>query len=516
MEIPGKIRWLAFLLCLPFCLAGASPGPPDSWIPARWQGGPLELERRAMAKTLPADPAIREAIAAWYDAATLGLLEGSPVNCLLVTWSAPADGALERRQHQLVKLYAADARRRGVAVLGVVYPGADPASFVPPAVDAHLDGLVLDGEFASGFAERVAQALAVVRSAAVVIPVFKDAASARAFKGPVPAVEGVSPSARSLADMGIRGAPSSQPWIQSNVWLVRSFRRAPAWRPVWIGYQPESGSSLDYARFVADAAVAGGRWIAALDDTLRAQLLRRDATALGAWQRMGACLRFAEDHAEWRGFLPYGNLAIVQDAAAAGQEMSEEYLKLVARRQVPYRLIARAQLDARSLAGVRAVLATDLAPPSDAERTTLRAFAALGGVVVAGPSWGAPPQDQPYAEVPLGKGRVIVYKDPDAESVARDMRNLLSDEEVGVVAFNVPSVITYASAGDSGKRVLVQLLNYSNSPAEAMTIRVAGNFKSARLFTPEAAPSSLAIRHDAGQTDVTIPKLALWGGVLLE
>ena len=40
----------------------------------------------------------------WYDTATLDLLEASPVNCLLVTWSAGSDAELERAQQRLVKL----------------------------------------------------------------------------------------------------------------------------------------------------------------------------------------------------------------------------------------------------------------------------------------------------------------------------------------------------------------------------------------------------------------------------
>ena len=516
MKTRGTKHPLIFLLCLPAVLWGTNQGTPDSWIPAHWPGGPLELERRAKAKTAPSDPAIREAIATWYDPATLSLLDGSPVNCLLLTWSAGADGVIERQQHQLVKAYAAEAHRRGIAVLGLVYPGADSSQFVAPAVEALLDGLVLDGEFPVGFTEQVTRALASAGSSAVVIPIATDTASIRTARLPVLAVAGVSPSARNLSDMGIRAAPSSEPWIQSNVWLVRSFRLAPAWRPVWISYQPDDGTPTDYARSVADAAVAGGRWIAALDDGLRAKLRRNEAAALAAWQRIGAYLKFAEDHAEWHGFAPYGNLGVIVDTAAQDGEMADEYLKLVARRQVPYRPIARSQLSAALLAGFRAVLATALAPPSAAERTMLTTFAENGGLVVAGPSWGNPPKQEAFAEVPLGKGRVTVYKDPDPESVARDMRDLLSHREAGVVAFNVPSVITYTSSSGDGKRLLVQLLNYSNSPSTAITIRVSGSFKTARLFTPDAAPAKLAMSPAEGQIDITIPKLSLWGGLLLE
>ena len=49
------------------------------------------------------------------------------MNCLLLTWSAGADADLERQQQQLVKTYATEAHMRGVAILGLVFPGADPS-----------------------------------------------------------------------------------------------------------------------------------------------------------------------------------------------------------------------------------------------------------------------------------------------------------------------------------------------------------------------------------------------------
>jgi hypothetical protein len=357
--------------------------------------------------------------------------------------------------------------------------------------------------------------MSVASYSGAVIPIWHDAAVARTANGSVPAVDGVSPSSRNLSDMGIRGAPSSEPWIQSNIWLVRSFRLGSAWRPVWISYQPDGGSAEDYARSVADAAVGGGRWTVALDDRLRANLRRGDADARKTWQRIGAYLRFTEEHAEWRSFVPYGYLGIVGDTDGAGDVMADEQLKLVARRQVPYRIIARPELTAALLSGFRAVLATGVNAPTAAERKALEAFAEKGGLVVAGPAWGNPPHDRPFAERRVGKGRVAVYKDPDPESVARDMKEL-SLEETGMIAFNVPSVITYASSDPSGRRLLIQLLNYSGTPATAITIRVRGSFKTGRLITPEAQATNLTIRSVDGRTDVTIPKLSLWGGVLLE
>ena len=525
---------LLFLLLSSLRLFG-SPLP-EACVPIRWTGGPLELAWRTRANMLPADTAVRNALARWYEPVTLNLLEDSPANCLLVTWSAPADTAVEAEQQQLVKLYAEAAHQRGLAVLGLVYAAGDATKIAADTARVALDGLVLDGEFAPEFP-------AALRNAAgsmLVVEIAKDGASSRWKPAPIVAVAGVPPSGRNLSEMGIRGAPSSEPWIESNIWLVRSFALASPSRPVWISSQLENASAIDYARAVADAAAAGGHWIVSLDDALRAKLLARDhvgtaasavqpskgrllrtteaavptwssASALETWRRISSYLKFAENHRAWRALAPYGNVGIVLDSAK--QDSADEYLKLTARRQVPYRLVKRSELNAATVANFRALMATELDPPSAPERKLLQDFAESGGLLMVGPSWGGAPETQSFAEIPAGKGRVLVYKDPDPESVARDLKELLSDDDLGVVPFNVPSVITVASRVGSGEPLVVQLLNYFDHPVEAITLRVAGKFSSARLETPEGAAVDLPLREAEGKTEVTIPKLLLWGAV---
>ena len=60
-----------------------------------------------------------------------------------------------------------------MAVLDLVYPGAVPSAVASAAVDAQLDGLVLEGEFPGGprFAEQLEKTLRTTNSSAVVIPV---------------------------------------------------------------------------------------------------------------------------------------------------------------------------------------------------------------------------------------------------------------------------------------------------------------------------------------------------------
>lgn len=510
--MPGLFPRLAVLFLLSCTLGVSGPPAPEAWVPVRWTGGPLELAWRTRAKTLPADAAVRDALARWYEPATLSLLEDSPANCLLVTWSAPADAAVEAEQQQFVKAYAEAAHKRGLAVLGLVYAPGDAWKIAADTARAALDGLVLEGEFTPEFPA----ALRKAAGSMLVVEIAREAAPWRWKPAPIVAVAGVAPGGRNLSEMGIRGAPSSEPWIESNIWLVRSFGLDSSSRPVWISSQLENASAVDYARAVADAAAAGGRWIVSLDDAFRTKLRVRDASALEAWRRLSRYLKFAESHTAWRALAPYGNVGIVLDPVSTKQGLADEYLSLVTRRQVPYRLVARSGLNASAVEKFRALVATELDPPSAAERKQLQDFAENGGLVIAGPSWGGAPKTEPFAEVPAGKGRVVVYKDPDPDAVARDLKELLSDDDLGVVPFNVPSVIMLASGGSPGQPLLVQLLNYFDHPVEAITLRIAGKFRSARLETPEGAAVDLPLRDAEGRTEVTIPKLLLWSAVSME
>lgn len=506
----SKYGVLVFLVLS--CALGASSTPrPEAWVPIRWTGGPLELAWRTQTKTLPADAAVRDALARWYEPATLDLLNDSPANCLLVTWSARAEAATEAQQQQLVKGYAEAAHKRGLAVLGLVYAAGDASKIAADSAKASLDGLVLEGKFPSDFPAALRKAVGSM----LVIEITDDVESERWKSTPIAAVAGVPPSGRNLSEMGIRGAPSSQPWIESNVWLARSFNLGSA-RTIWISSHPESPAALDYVRAVADAAAAGGHWIVSLDDGLRAKLRAHDVAALETWHRLSTYLKFANAHGDWHTLAPYGNVAFVLDLASKQPDGVDEYLKLAARRQVPYKVVSRAQLNAETLAKFRAIVATDLDPPSSAERKLLQEFAENGGLVLSAPSWGGAPTTQPSAEVPTGKGSVIVYKDPDPDAVARDLKEVLSDDDLGVVPFNVPSAITFVSGGTTGQPLLVQVINYFDHPVEAITLRAAGKFQSARLETPEAAPVDLPVRSEAGRTEVTIPKLLLWGAVSMQ
>src|SRR5215213_8917810 len=86
---------------------------PADWVPARWN---------------------------WTEPATLDLLKGTPVNCLLIKWdpeTAPA-----------VAAFATAASTRGIATLAVIQPVGDPADAARQAIRAKVAGIVLEGDFA--------------------------------------------------------------------------------------------------------------------------------------------------------------------------------------------------------------------------------------------------------------------------------------------------------------------------------------------------------------------------------
>lgn len=477
---------LALLTLLP---AGLAAGP-EQWIPARWQGGPLEIERRKALKSEFA-AVLRD----WYRPDTLSLLKDTPINCLLATWATGADAAIEREQQRLVGDYAKRARAMGIAVLGVVYGGADVMKAGESAREAGLGGLVLEGDFPAG-------------PGAKSLPVFR-------------LVEGVAPRVRAVSETGAATAtPTAEPWIDSNMWLVRSLRSRSA-EPVWLGFSLDRTPVDDCLRSIADAAAAGGSWVVSPDDETMAGLARNDAKALAAWRRVADWLSFFEQHAEWRAFRATGPLAIVHDARSKHADMYDEYLNLVARRRIPYRIVERSALSAAAIEGLKAILAIELAPPTPEERRLLEAFMQQGGTVVAGPSWGPPgplDQNRSFRTKPSGKGRLVTYNEdiPDPETLAQDMTGVIGRAELGVRLFNTPSVVPYVSSDASGKRLLVQLVNYASAPAEAVTVRVTGGYRTARLYSPDGASSNPEVETGGGRMQVGIRSIAVYAALLLE
>ena len=516
-------RACSVFLFLLFSIRVGISGGLESWIPARWQGGPLELQRRARAQTVPADPALRETIAQWYDPATLSLLQGTPINCLLVTWSAGGDPETEQQQEQLIRTYVREAHKLGISVLGMIYPGRAPSAIVGPAVEAGLDGLILDGEFPDGdhFIAELRKALRGINSTSVVIRMTPTEKLTPSMN--VPLLVSLNPAVPRIRESveGVEATPSSEPWIDSNLWLGVSLRSWGQSHPVWLGERLAEIAALDdYLRAIADAAAGGCRWILSLSDELQNGLRHKQTQALETWHRMAAYLKFQQEHAGWNEYAPFADFGFIQDSSGRDRNKSDSNLILAVRQRIPLRVIERSQLSPSALEGLQAVHGIGLIQPSEQERKVLSAFAEGGGLVVVGPSWKTAgiPAEQDFVVERNGKGRVVVYNKewPEGTSLSKDLIDLLGRENFRVRFFRVTSVLSHVSMDVSGSHVLVQLVNYATYPADSVLVRISGNFRTARWYAPENPVADLAVVKFDRQIEVNIPRLSIYGGLLLE
>jgi len=499
----------AFLLCAAMHAAG-----PENWVPARWNGGPLETARRGHL-----DPSFAAVLKDWYGTRSLDLLSGTPINCLLVPWSAGVEPKLEAEQQRILTSFVREAHTRNIAVVGVLYPAAEPRRAAESAGKAKLDGLALAGEAASD--GRFLAELRKYWGKKPVIPLGgRDALRAEADWAVWATKEGVPPRVRiTSGDGAVMATTTSEPWIESNTWLVQALLAAGGSRPAWLGYALAEPSVQDYVRAIADASIAGGRWIVSLDDRLQAGLWRREAQALAAWQSISAALRQYEEIQHARPLRPVSVLGIVRDPAFPYPEIADEYLNLIHRRRIPFTVIERRSLTHGAIAGLRAVLALEVAPPSDSERALLESFAKAGGTLVAGPSW-APLKEgeDEFVTAAMGSGELILCRREICapEAVAREMVDWIGAGNLPVRVFNAPSALLRAWRADSGGTVLVHLVNYASSPSERVTVRLQGRFPTVRLMRPGAEAVNLKPDFSGSGTEVRVERVEVVASLLFE
>jgi len=227
-----------------------------------------------------------------------------------------------------------------------------------------------------------------------------------------------------------------------------------------------------------------------------------------------AALWFFEDHADWQRILTIGSLGILQ----SDRPTAPENLNLITRRRIPYRLLDRGALSGPGLAGLQAVLAVGI-PLTTGEKAALRKFAEEGGLAIVGPAWGeAVPQDKEYEEKPSGKGSIVIYREeePDSESLSKDVLHLMGKDNLGVRLFHAPSVLPALSASGDGRQLLIGMVNYATAPAEAIVLRLIGQYHSARFYGLEGPPVALNLEQSERGMQVTIPTVPVYAAVVLE
>ena len=448
-------------------LTASVPAPAD-WVPARWN---------------------------WTDAKSLDLVAGTPINCLLVS---SVDSA-----------FAEQAGARGIVVLAVIKDAGSAADAARQAVRAHYQGIVLEGDFPKGTAERVKDTIA--DSKAIVVQLTTRSRMDLAGADPIVGTyQGVWPGIQVLENGAAKAGPTGSAWIDTNSGFIRSVR---AWghTAVWLGNLPPEHTVVTgerYLQALADAALAGGRWILALDADFAARLCEGEAAATRDWKRIAAQMKYAEAHPEWRRFQPYGKLAIVQDPDD-GALLSGGILDMIASRHTPVRALPRQKLAPQALQNTEMAVDVDPQALTPEEKGVLTQFTRAGGTLLNAPTgW----------KEPL-KADSITLEEAETKrlnDIWHDVQSMIGRRNLGARLFNVSTMLSNLLASPDGKQVVVHLVNYSSYPVDSVTVHLLGEFHRATLYTPEGGERAAEIYKTEEGSGVDIDKIAVCATLRLE
>jgi hypothetical protein len=425
-------------------------------IPIRWTGGPLEIAARGKTENLT--PRNTQTLERFHDPASLDILEGSPIDCLVVSWAfgLPEDSA---QQKSIARLLEA-ARQRNLAVVGWVGSGADHNAAIAAAKSAGLDGLAIQGYQG--------------KSDYPVIPCSERAAINWDSTGPLMGVtDNVWPGV-SRPGFGAEAGPTSAPWLDSNGWYIQ-LARARSGKPLWLIFDPPGKGNVtvaqSYVAAVCDTEAAGARWVISLDADLRSGLAEGNSTARQTLQQIATAAAFFQKHAEWKTYHSLGVVGVISDYTGDNFEMSGEILNLISRRNLQFRAIWKAFAMEQPFSGLNTLVYTDTAAPAAALRRKMMQFVEQGGLLVTGPKWGtegkpANPDFPTQFEVRyLGKGRLAVARQAltDAYQVAVDTQLLTSHASDLVKVYNSSSSgCSLFTSSPDGRKALVQILSYAS------------------------------------------------------
>lgn len=434
-----------------------------SWTPMRWPCGPLDLARGKRREGFSADDA--EVLEQWRSPRMLERLQGTPFDCLVVTW---ADGSpLDESQQQSLRPLLSAAREAGLAVVGQVGQGSDLRQAASAAESAGLQALATDSS-------EPLKGLPVLRFGE---PSVADRPPRR-FLG-VAGLPWPGLKVELEEDTDAASGPTGPPWIDSNAWFVRLAGELLHPETIWLSYEPPEDGLRDptaaYVQAIADAEVFGARWVVSLDPGTRLDVARGSGPGQETWDQIVRALVFFEARRAWASLHPVGLLGVLSDFSGPNEWLSFEVLNLLSRYSRLYRAIPRPADHALSPAktdpfeNLRALLYVDETPP---ERELLRrmyAFAEGGGTLITPPGWevrGEPLAGSSFSSFTLtrlGQGRLAVAREAlaDPYRLAEDAQALMSHRHDLVRVFNPGTGrFTYARSED-GRSAVLHLFPYS-------------------------------------------------------
>jgi hypothetical protein len=481
----------------------------------RWPCGPLEEARLAAKQALTSKT--KETLAAWADPQSLDLIQGTPVNCLVVPWAAGTAGDQEHQQRLGPLLRAGTAS--GISFVGTIGTSPERGPVIDAGLRAGLAAFMI--ESLEGLPKDAPAILRVPRGG---IP-WESATSIfiiRENLWPGLGMDNVK------EDDTASGGPTGVPWVNSNGWLSLLARRLAGGKRIWLEYDPPESSDLahpaDYAMAVADSRAYDSHWVISLDERLRVGLVQKDPRASSVWESITDSLTFFKEKGEWASYQPMGYLAVVSDFRGDNEFLSTEVLNLLSRRHVQYKIVESSKVASVSLTHLKAVLWIDDVAPDDAVRARLLAFVRDGGLLIAPANWGPSGLKltrggllDRYEVRALGKGRIAVPREgfQDPYDVAVDAHLLLSRRNDWVRVFNAMAVNACCTSDAEGRKLLVQLLNYASADKDhAVSVWIRAASRTAHFWQLDSRePIPLRGGPSRGGAEYRLPSISAYSAL---
>ena len=323
-------------------------------------------------------------------------------------------------------------------------------------------------------------------------------------------------------------SPTAQPWIDSNLALIKSERAAqPGQIPLYTfswdvsdAHQQKTLTATDYSLAVAEAGAFHADLLLQLDQHLESALGTHDAQAWALWNQVRDVAKFYSDEKDNEPRLEAAaNVGLIVDQLDPGDEVSN----LLARHNIPFQVFLAADFGAADLEPFN--LFVVFAKPDTIIEKRIAALATSGKTVVLVDAHGSYPwqSSQPdrlnehTVSYAVGNGKVLELSEPvsDPETFAQDIRRLVGKRDALLSLWNGLTTIAAPYKDHGGILKEIEFVNYAAEPLRVQ-VQVKGSFTSVRYESPEhkCCESLVPVKHD-GFTEFVIPELRLAGRVHL-
>jgi hypothetical protein len=319
-------------------------------------------------------------------------------------------------------------------------------------------------------------------------------------------------------------SPTAQPWLDSNVPLVRFEQglrpsQVPLYTFQWELPDPlqqkQGPTAADYSLAIAEAGALHADLILNLPDEFQKGLATNDQAAWNQWKQLQPDLAFAAQ-ADQKS-IPEANIGIVTNT----YDTAYEPMNLMSRHNIPFRVLPAGTLTPQTLIGLKMLVVFTMTNPQAIGE--IANFASGGGTAVLIGQKGFYPWHTAAANrtaqnavtYRVGKGQIIELAEPvtDPETFAQDVRRLMKQSDVLISLWNALTTIGVPYRNPASGTSVVELVNYSGDPLRVQA-KVKGSFRFIRFESPDHACCQplTPVQHD-GFTEFVIPSLKTSGRV---